>query len=188
MTQHAAILEKQPAKKKILVDRLHHTARVVKDHEVTRQFYEDLLGLPLISAWAEMAEFRPGEQVYFCHAFYSLADGGALAFFGFAKPEDYEAFKATSQTLFNHFAVATSREAQDEIQARLEGAGYPVRLTDHGYCRSLYVQDPDDWNLEFTSDPVEAPQIYERQGREAHATLKRWIGGDLTPNNDIHHR
>jgi catechol 2,3-dioxygenase-like lactoylglutathione lyase family enzyme len=190
MSELVMTRQEQKAKVEIVAKRLHHTARVVKDHEKTRQFYEDVVGLPLIATWAEVAEFpdTPGEKTYYCHAFYGLADGGALAFFGFAKPEVYEKSKAVTQTGFNHLALAVTREGQDEIQARLEKAGYPVRMIDHGYCRSIYTRDPDELNLEFTSDPANAPQIYERQGREAHDTLKRWLAGDLTPNNDLHHR
>lgn len=187
MNQHVTTPQQSTAKE-ILAQRLHHTAMVVKDHEATRKFYEDVLGFPLIATWAEVAEIFPGEQVYYCHAFYGLADGSALAFFGFAKPEVYEKVKAHKQTFFNHFAMAVTREGQDELQARLEKAGYPVRMIDHGYCRSIYVEDPDGWHVEFTSDPAEAPEIYEWQGKEAHATLARWVAGDLTPNNDLHHR
>ena len=33
--------------------RLHHTAYVTKDQEKTRQFYEDVIGLPLTATWCE---------------------------------------------------------------------------------------------------------------------------------------
>src|SRR5258706_14613969 len=112
MSQLVTTREQQTSATDILPQRLHHTARVVKDHAATRQFYEDVLGMPLIATWAEVAQLIPGEQVYYCHAFYGLADGGALAFFGFAKPEGYERFKASSQTLFNHIALAVSRKGQ----------------------------------------------------------------------------
>jgi catechol 2,3-dioxygenase-like lactoylglutathione lyase family enzyme len=167
--------------------RLHHTARVVKDQEITRRFYEDVIGMPLMATWTEVGEFPdvPGETVSFCHTFFGLADGGAVAFFQFAKPEVHEIFKAKTQTGFNHLALAVSRKAQDQIQARLEAAGYEVRMIDHGYCRSIYTRDPDALNLEFTSDLADAPQIADRQAKTAHSTLKRWLAGDLTPNNDL---
>src|SRR3977135_2398372 len=75
--------------------RLHHNARVVKDHEKTRQFYQDVVGMPLVATWAEVGQFPefPERRISYCHTFYGLADGGALAFFGFAEPDVYEAFK-----------------------------------------------------------------------------------------------
>ena len=175
------------AASQILPQRLHHTARVVRDQEATRKFYEDVLGMPLVVTWTEVGEFAevPNEKVNYCHTFYALADGGALAFFQFAKPEIYEMYKAHVESGFNHIALAVSREAQDELQARMEAAGYSVRVIDHGYCRSIYTSDPDQLTLEFASDPSNAARIAEAQGKSAHATLKRWLGGDHTSNNDL---
>jgi catechol 2,3-dioxygenase-like lactoylglutathione lyase family enzyme len=172
---------------RILAQRLHHNARVVKDHEVTRRFYEDVLGLPLVATWTEKADFpEAGGEVAYCHTFYGLADGGALAFFGFADPAVYELYKQPIATGgFNHLAMAVSKEDQDEIKARLEAAGFGSFVIDHGYCLSLYTLDPDQLIVEFTSDPANVAEINADQNKHAHATLKRWMAGDLTINNDL---
>ena len=177
-------------KEKTLPQRLHHNARVVKDHERTRQFYEDVIGIPLLATWAEVGQFPdfPERPISYCHTFYGLADGGALAFFGFADPDVYEAYKAKVQSPFNHIALAVSPESQAEIKQKLEKAGHKTTFIDHGYCQSLYVQDPDNMTLEFTSDPKNAGEIGEWQARTAHTTLTRWIAGDRKPNNDMRHR
>ena len=65
------------------VARLHHNAWVTRDQEATRRFYEDLIGLPLVATWSEADELFGAERVY-CHTFFGLADGSALAFFQFA--------------------------------------------------------------------------------------------------------
>jgi catechol 2,3-dioxygenase-like lactoylglutathione lyase family enzyme len=36
-----------------LPQRLHHYAFVVRDQETNRQFFEDVLGLPLVATWCE---------------------------------------------------------------------------------------------------------------------------------------
>src|SRR5271165_1777460 len=36
-----------------LPSRLHHNAFVVRDHEVNRRFFEDLLGIPLVATGAK---------------------------------------------------------------------------------------------------------------------------------------
>ncbi|ETX08238.1 MAG: hypothetical protein ETSY2_06550 [Candidatus Entotheonella gemina] len=36
--------------------RLHHAAWITRDQEATRQFYEDIIGLPLEAAWAERGQ------------------------------------------------------------------------------------------------------------------------------------
>ena len=46
-----------------LPSRLHHNAWVVKDLERTRQFYEDLLGLPLTATWCEKTDLFGKERV-----------------------------------------------------------------------------------------------------------------------------
>ena len=177
-------------KEKAIPQRLHHNARVVKDHERTRQFYEDVVGMPLIATWAEVGQFLdfPERPVSYCHTFYGLADGGALAFFGFAEPDVYETYKAKVQSAFNHIALAVSRKLQEQIKHKLEKAGHKTTFIDHGYCQSLYVQDPDNLTLEFTSDPKNSAEIGEWQAETSHATLTRWLGGDRKPNNDMRHR
>ncbi len=65
--------------------RLHHNAYVTKDQEKTRQFYEDVIGLPLVATWCESDELF-GKMRTYVHTFYGIGDGGALAFFQFADP------------------------------------------------------------------------------------------------------
>ncbi len=74
-----------------LPSRLHHTAYVTKDMEATRKFYEEVIGLPLIATWSESDELFGAMRTY-CHCFFGIGDGGALAFFQFEKPEDQELF------------------------------------------------------------------------------------------------
>ena len=76
---------------RILANRLHHTAYVTKDLEATRAFYEDVLGFPLMATYCEKDELFGKERTY-CHVFFELADGSALAFFQFADPEDQAEF------------------------------------------------------------------------------------------------
>jgi catechol 2,3-dioxygenase-like lactoylglutathione lyase family enzyme len=51
--------------------RLHHHAFVVRDQEATRRFYEDVVGLPLVTTWCEEEDFGDGPTAY-CHTFYQL--------------------------------------------------------------------------------------------------------------------
>ena len=74
-----------------LPTRLHHNAYVTRDMEATRHFYEDLVGMPLVATWCEADELFGKERVY-CHCFFGLSDGSALAFFQFAHREDEELF------------------------------------------------------------------------------------------------
>ena len=172
---------------KELPQRLHHNAYVCEDQERTRQFYEDVIGLPLLATWIEESEFAqfPGKRLTYSHTFYGIGDGGALAFFQFPDPEAAAAFKAQQQPFFVHIAFAVSESAQKEIKRRLAAAGKLLREADHGYCTSIYAQDPDGLIVEFTADAPNADKIAAHQRATAHESLRRWSAGDRTVNNDI---
>jgi hypothetical protein len=61
----------------------------------------------------------------------------------------------------------------------------PVRETDHGFCRSMYVESPDGLITEFTADAADADRIDAIRRADAHSELKRWLAGDHRVNNDL---
>jgi glyoxylase I family protein len=169
-----------------LPSRLHHTAYVTRDLEATRKFYEELIGLPLVATWCEKDELFGAERVY-CHLFFALADGGALAFFKFAEKGDEELFgPKMPDSPFHHIALNVDKETQQGIEQRLAAAGYKeprMYVLEHGYCRSVYVTDPNGLILEFTLDHPKVKEINATRQANAHAELKRWMAGDHTSNN-----
>jgi catechol 2,3-dioxygenase-like lactoylglutathione lyase family enzyme len=169
-----------------LPSRLHHTAYVSKDLEATRRFYEEVIGLPLVATWCEKDELFGKERTY-CHVFFGLGDGGALAFFQFAEPEDAAQFGPQMPfSPFHHIALKVDEATQQGIERRLAAAGYGEPATfvlEHGYCRSLYTTDPNGMILEFTLDRPDADRINEARLKDAHSELKRWLAGDHRSNN-----
>lgn len=169
-----------------LPTRLHHTAYVTHDLEATRKFYEDVIGLPLIATWCEVDELFGAQRTY-CHLFFGIGDGGALAFFKFATPEDEKLFgPRMPDTPFHHIALKVDEETQATIEKRLAEAGYVPPNTyvlEHGYCRSLYVTDPNGMLLELTRDDPRVNEIAQERRATAHADLRRWLAGDHTSNN-----
>ncbi|WIG95628.1 VOC family protein [Myxococcus sp. SDU36] len=168
--------------------RLHHTAYVTRDLEATRKFYEELIGLPLVATWCESDELFGAVRTY-CHTFFELADGSALAFFQFEKQEDQELFgPKMPDSPFHHIALDVTLEAQRGIEERLRAAGYTepgMYVLEHGYCRSLYVKDPNGMIVEFTYDSPDAvkPELVQARRARAHQELARWLAGDRTSNN-----
>lgn len=166
--------------------RLHHTAYVTRDQEATRAFYEGLIGLPLIATWSEQDELFGAERVY-CHTFFGLEDGSALAFFQFANKEDDDLFNPELlPSPFRHIALKVSAELQDAIAQRLEEAQWKPEGTfvlEHGYCRSLYTEDPNGMLLEFTVDAPNADAIAADRRPIAREELEKWLAGDHTSNN-----
>ncbi|MEX1994477.1 MAG: VOC family protein [Steroidobacteraceae bacterium] len=169
-----------------LPTRLHHTAYVSRDLEATRKFYEDVIGLPLLATWCEKDLLFGAERTY-CHLFFGLADGGALAFFQFADPADQEQFGPKMPfTPFHHIALHVDQETQDGIEQRLAKAGYKEPqsfVLEHGYCRSVYATDPNGMIVEFTHDHPDVLKINAARRKDAHSELKRWLAGDHTSNN-----
>ena len=87
--------------------------------------------------------------------------------------------------------MKVDQETQDGIKERLEKAGYKepqMYVLNHGYCYSLYVFDPSNMILEFTVDHPDVDKINADQLAKAHNELKRWLGGDHSPNNTAYHR
>jgi catechol 2,3-dioxygenase-like lactoylglutathione lyase family enzyme len=167
-------------------ERLHHYAFVVKDHEVNRAFIEDVLGIPLVATWCERTfNAVAGREIDFCHTFFALGDGGALAFFQYADDDVYEQLKPTNPETGHHISFKVVQRTYDEIAVRLGGADVAYRETDHGYCLSLYVTSPDGLRLEFTVDPDDMAEIDAARRADCHAELARWLAGDHRTNNDI---
>ncbi len=135
--------------------RLHHTAYVTKDQEKTRQFYEEVIGLPLTATWCE-TDMLFGKERTYVHTFYGIGDGGALAFFQFANAADQAEFgpQDTAIAVSSH-CLAVDAQTQAGIEARIAKAGIKppdTYVLEHGYCRSVYVNDPNGLILEFTLD------------------------------------
>ena len=154
----------------------------------TCQFYEQLIGLPLEATWCEADELF-GKLRTYCHCFFGLADGSALAFFQFAEDGDQAEFgPKMPPTPFHHIALRVDAATQDAVARRLAEAGYEAPRTyvlEHGYCRSLYVEDPNGMIVELTADAPAAiaPDVVEAKRRDAHRELDRWLAGDHTSNN-----
>ena len=89
-------------------------------------------------------------------------------------------------TPFHHIALNVDPETQKAIEDRIENAGYEPPQTfvlEHGYCRSVYIRDPNGMTVEFTCDAPEADRSNAMRLKDAHSELKRWLAGDLGNNN-----
>lgn len=65
---------------------LHHAAYRCRDAELTRQFYEDFLGLPLVDAFdinvtITNQDTTAARESDVLHVFFAMADGSCVAFF-----------------------------------------------------------------------------------------------------------
>jgi len=166
--------------------RLHHYNYTCSDHEKTRAFYEDLLGLPLVAFWCEVepSNMDDGKEIVMGHAFYGLGDGSLIAIMSFPDPQIREKSSAKPQPETAHLALNVTAELQAETVRRLRAAGHKVMEIDHGFVKSIYFKDPDGLTLEYSVDPDNVDQVYgEQKGGLAHDNMKRYLRGDYERTN-----
>ncbi|MFM7067856.1 MAG: VOC family protein [Actinomycetes bacterium] len=122
---------------------VHHVALVSSDVERTVEFYDGLLGFPLIEMF-ENRDYRGST-----HFFFDIGHGNTLAFFdlpGVNVGPYREVFGG-----LHHLAISMEPEAWEDARSRLDRAGIAY---DHVSGTSLYFLGPDGERLELISDPL----------------------------------
>jgi catechol 2,3-dioxygenase-like lactoylglutathione lyase family enzyme len=148
---------------------VNHLALVCSDMKQTVDFYQGVLGMPLIKT-IELPN-KMGQ-----HFFFDCGGGNALAFFWFPDAPDAVPGVSAPKTVpergellsavgsMNHIAFDVPPEKIEEYRQRLIGKGIEVgtilnhddsefgvtpELHDGVFVRSIYFQDPDGILLEF---------------------------------------
>ena len=122
---------------------VHHVALICSDVERTVEFYDQLLGFPLI----EMFENRDYEGS--THFFFDIGHGNTLAYFDLPGLD----LGPYAEVLggHHHLAISIDRPQWEAAKARLEAAGVECAHVDGS---SLYFRGPDGERLELISDPL----------------------------------
>jgi len=151
-----------------------HRAYACWDSEETRHFYEDILGMPLIATVVFDDPLRNDGSRY-CHTFFEMADGNALAFFEHTSLFHPKQFTARSG-FHRHVALEVDGDAMvRQFKCKLDAAGVANVLMDHGVFLSLRFSDPNGLILEFTSNTSSSLE-YKRTSRAwAHSVLREWL-------------
>ena len=130
----------------------HHLAIATKDAKATHGFYTGAMGFELV----KVEVGRAGTRGFAKHLFYDTGNGEMIAFWDFhdaGLPDDWS--PAISDGLgLPHWAnhVAFHARDQDEIVARRRrwlDHGCDVMEIDHGWCTSIYTNDPNGIMVEF---------------------------------------
>ena len=142
----------------------HHVAIATKDVKATHGFYTAAMGFELV----KVAVGPAGKQGFAKHFFYDTGDGELMAFWDIHDPDlgdDWNPAIATGLGLpvwSNHIAFAAADRADlDRRRERLLENGHDVMEVDHGWCVSIYVQDPNGIMVEFcvtTTDFADAEE------------------------------
>jgi glyoxylase I family protein len=125
---------------------VHHMALICNDVEQTIQFYQELLGFPLV----ELIENRDYKGS--THLFFDIGNDNLLAFFdfpGLGLQPGVESLGAVQ-----HIAISTTPENLERTKARLEEAGITYLGPDRGVTTSIYFKDPDGIQIELIAEPL----------------------------------
>ncbi len=156
------------------IQQLHHYAYKARDAEETRQFYEDILGLPLYHIIQSDYVPSTGEYCPYTHFFFRLQDGSFIAFFDLG--DDVKAEPSPNTPLWvNHIAFRVNTIAElENTKQRLEAHGVEVLgVTDHHIFKSIYFFDPNGIRLELSAQLANDEQM-EKDSTVAHARLNEW--------------
>jgi catechol 2,3-dioxygenase-like lactoylglutathione lyase family enzyme len=122
---------------------VHHVALISSDVERTIQFFQGVLGFPLI----EMFENRDYEGS--THFFFDIGNGNTLAYFDLPGL-DLGPYQEVLAGL-HHLAISVERPTWERLKERLEQEHIETAHVDGS---SLYFRGPDGERLELISDPL----------------------------------
>ncbi|MFM8302851.1 MAG: VOC family protein [Actinomycetota bacterium] len=140
----------------------HHVAIVTQDLAATHSFYTEVMGFTLARV-----ETAPTPEAWFAdggptagwarHVFYDTGGGEFLAVWDLHDPDhlplEFDPSLSRAMGLppwTNHIAFAAP--TLDVLAARRDhivAAGVPVVEIDHGWCTSVYAEDPNGNTVEF---------------------------------------
>ena len=156
------------------------------DQEKTRQFYEDVIGLPLLATWCESDDLFGKERTYCTPSSASATAGRSRSS---SLPIRRTRRNSGRRCRPHRFITSRSRWTRRPRRPSRSASPRPASsrpdtyVLEHGYCRSVYVTDPNGLILEFTLDHPKAEEIARDRRADAHQSLKRWLAGDHTSNN-----
>lgn len=129
----------------------HHVALATRDLEATHQFYSEAMGFKLVNV--DVIPYM--EQGWARHLFYDTGDGEMFAIWDLHDDTvpDFDPAISTGlglPTFVNHIAFRSdSLEELERHRDRWLAHGHDVVRIDHGWCVSIYANDPNGIMVEF---------------------------------------
>ena len=125
---------------------VHHMALICDDVERTIQFYQGLLGFPLIELM-ENRDYRGST-----HFFFDIGHDNLLAFFDFPGLGLQPGVESIGSV--QHIAISVEPAAFERIKQRLEAEGIAYLGPDRGVVDSMYFKDPNGVQIELIREPL----------------------------------
>jgi glyoxylase I family protein len=156
------------------VRHIHHHAYACWDSEETRHFYEDILGMPLVATIVLEDPLRTDGSMY-CHTFFEIADGSVLEFFEHTSLFHPKDFTARSGFHRNVALEVGGNAMVRQFKGKLDAAGVPNALTNHGVSLSLRFNDPNGLILELMANIPASLEPAHTSRASAHSDLQQWL-------------
>lgn len=134
---------------------IHHIAFGTRCTRATYEFYHQKLGMSLIHC--ENHRIKKG---YFRHFFFDMGAGQHLGFFELNEVGEKENYRTDPSSglgmpvWVNHVAFRmASQQSYEQLKQRLQEKGVTILgETDHDFCQSMYLLDPNMLMIEFSYD------------------------------------
>ena len=140
---------------KLQAQGVHHITFVGSNREATIEFYQGLLGMPLVF---EQPNLDVPDQT---HLYFDPGDGRLLTFF--VRPTSQNDPTPNPEGIGNlhHLAFNVSRATYTQVAQRLEERGISnTGPIDRGFMDSIYFRDPNGQLLELACYKFEPPIGY----------------------------
>jgi glyoxylase I family protein len=125
---------------------VHHVALICRDVTETIEFYQGLLGFPLV----ELVENR--DYAGSSHFFFDVGNRNLLGFFDFPGHE-HPPFSETIGGV-QHIAISVDGAQFTAAKQRLDAAGIDYLGPDRGVEESLYIRDPNGIGIELYEEQI----------------------------------
>ena len=165
----------------------HHVAITTKDMEATHEFYSKVMGFNLV----RVEKAVPNKHSWAKHFFYDTGNGDMLAIWEI-HDETLNADHPTSISTglglpiwSNHiaFRLDSLEELKNAID-RVNNNGIDVTEIDHGWCTSIYVNDPNEIMVEFCVTTSEFTK--EDRKKALKAITSNDVDDNPAPSVNIH--
>jgi catechol 2,3-dioxygenase-like lactoylglutathione lyase family enzyme len=134
----------------------HHVAIATRDLDATHRFYTDAMGFELVRVEAMPYQ----EHGWARHLFYDTGNGEMLAIWDLHDDAlgNFDPAISTGLGLpsfVNHIAFDAAFDDLDAKRDRWLAQGFDVVRIDHGWCTSIYANDPNGITVEFCTSTRE---------------------------------
>lgn len=145
----------------------HHVAIATRDLEATHRFYTEAMGFELVRVEAQQYM----EAGWARHLFYDTGNGQMMAIWDLHDVDlpDFDPAISTGLGLpsfVNHIAFDSPFDELDAKRDRWLEHGFDVVRIDHGWCTSIYANDPSGTMVEFCATTRAFTADDRRQAQE----------------------